>query len=200
MMSIRSLSKIKKGIAVYLQKFLVFYSKYKFLLCSELPPLGDPIIRQPSLFMGKGTIKFGRNTSIGIKYSKEFLSSYSYFEARSKYAKILIGNNVVFNNSCSIICDRSEISIGDDCLFGPNCDIFDSDFHDLSPSKRKSTEYNVKKVRIGKNVFLGANVKVLKGVEIGDNSVVGANSVVTCSLPSNSIAAGNPAKVIKKFD
>ena len=53
---------------------------------------------------------------------------------------------------------------------------------------------------IGNNVWIGANCCILPNVHIGDNCVIGAGSVVTKDIPSNSVAAGNPAKVIKKID
>ena len=55
-------------------------------------------------------------------------------------------------------------------------------------------------IEIGNNVFIGSNVTVLLNVKIGDNVIVGAGSVVTKDIPSNSIAAGVPAKVIGTFD
>ena len=55
-------------------------------------------------------------------------------------------------------------------------------------------------IKIGNNVFVGANVTILMNVEIGDNIIIGANSVVTKSIPSNSVIAGVPAKIIKSFD
>jgi acetyltransferase-like isoleucine patch superfamily enzyme len=54
-------------------------------------------------------------------------------------------------------------------------------------------------VRIGNNVFVGANTIVMKGVAIGDDTVVGAASVVVQSLPAGVIAAGNPARVIREL-
>lgn len=52
-------------------------------------------------------------------------------------------------------------------------------------------------VVIGKNVWIGDNVRIQKGVTIGDNSIIAANSIVTKDVPSNSIAAGNPARIVK---
>nr|WP_207652455.1 DapH/DapD/GlmU-related protein [Clostridium beijerinckii] len=57
----------------------------------------------------------------------------------------------------------------------------------------------VASVNIGNNVWIGSVVTILKGVTIGDNSVIAANSVVTKDIPANSIAAGNPAKVVKNI-
>lgn len=56
------------------------------------------------------------------------------------------------------------------------------------------------KVKIGNNVWLGENVTILKGVTIGDNVIIGIGSVVTKDIPSNSVVAGIPAKVISSYD
>jgi len=55
------------------------------------------------------------------------------------------------------------------------------------------------KVIIGKNVWIGANVTILKDVNIGDNSIIGAGAVVTKDIPSNVIVGGVPAKIIKEI-
>jgi acetyltransferase-like isoleucine patch superfamily enzyme len=61
------------------------------------------------------------------------------------------------------------------------------------------TEYD-EPVYIGKNVFVGLNVIILKGAEIGDNSIIAAGSVVKGKIPANSLAAGVPAKVHRTFE
>lgn len=67
--------------------------------------------------------------------------------------------------------------------------------HDAST--KKSLGYTkIGKIHIGDNVFIGANATILPGVCIGNNSVVGANSVVTKSVPENTVVAGNPAKIV----
>ena len=80
---------------------------------------------------------------------------------------------------------------------GINCQIIDSDFHDLDPKRRMTGIPKTAKVVIGKNVFIGNNVSILKGVTIGDNSIIGNGAVVTKSFPANTIVVGNPAKFLK---
>ena len=61
-------------------------------------------------------------------------------------------------------------------------------------------KYRTRPVFIEDNVWIGESVSVLPGVRIGKNSIIGANSVVTKNIPENSIAVGNPARVIKKYN
>jgi len=95
----------------------------------------------------------------------------------------------------SIISSMEQLRIGRNTMIAPYCCIYDQDhnFPDMLSG------YVVKKVDIGSNVWIGAHSVILKGVTIGDNSVIGAGSVVTKSIPPNCIAAGVPAKVIKKL-
>jgi acetyltransferase-like isoleucine patch superfamily enzyme len=114
-------------------------------------------------------------------------------------AQLHIGNSTGFSG-VRLSCWKS-ITIGNDCLIGTNVLITDSDWHPLDPSKRKEygnvPSVKIQPVKIGNNVFIGANSIILKGTEIGDNSVIGAGSVVSGIIPPNVIAAGNPCKVIK---
>lgn len=101
-----------------------------------------------------------------------------------------IGNNVAFNNNCILTC-RGKITIGSDTNIGPNCAIFDHD-HDYMVEDRMNT-YKIGTIEIGKNVWIGANVTILKDTVIGDNCVIGAGSVVKGTYRSNIMIAGNPA-------
>lgn len=103
-----------------------------------------------------------------------------------------IGDNCGFS-ATSIWCFK-EIVIGNNVRCGANTLIMDGDAHFEDP--RTSPP---KTIIIEDNVFLGANVVVKKGVTIGKNSVIGMNSIVTKDIPENSIAVGNPCKVIKKI-
>jgi acetyltransferase-like isoleucine patch superfamily enzyme len=114
----------------------------------------------------------------------------------SKQAQLYIGNSIGFSG-VRIGC-AEKITIGDNCLIGANVTITDSDWHAIDPARRHDVKATLTRpVKIGNNVFIGANSIVLKGTEIGDDSVIGAGSVVSGMIPANVIAAGNPCIVIK---
>lgn len=114
-------------------------------------------------------------------------------------AEIVIGEDTGMSGGS--ICAAGSIRIGAGCLIGANVTLSDTDFHALNPAYRRYNrnpdEIAVRPIVIEDNVFIGADVFVVKGVTIGKNSVIGAGSVVTRDIAANSIAAGNPAKVIK---
>ncbi|WP_317044011.1 acyltransferase [Croceivirga radicis] len=120
------------------------------------------------------------------------------FKAEDK-GSIIIGRNSRIHGTC--IHARKSISIGSNCLIAANCQIFDSNGHDLcmeEPSKRIGTKGTSKPIVIEANVWLGVGVVVLPGVTIGEGSVISANSVVHKNIPANTIAGGNPVKLIGK--
>ncbi len=113
---------------------------------------------------------------------------------------IKIGNNCGF--SSTIIDSRKCIIVGNNVNIGGDTLLIDSDAHSLYyldrriPKIDEANSHN-DSIEIGNDVLIGARCIILKGVHIGDRSVIGAGSVVTCSIPVDCIAAGNPAKVIK---
>lgn len=185
-----ALNKIKQFFFIKLRIW-----KYKLLSnCANIS--GHPNRYHPLLLCGKGKIVFGSNVQIGVVNSPNFYSHYTYLEARNSDSEISIGNDVSINNSFSAVA-FSTIHIGNNVLIGVNCSIIDTDGHDLNPELRTTGLPKIASVSIEDNVFLGSNVTVLKGVTIGKNSVIANGAVVTQSIPENSIAAGNPAKVIQ---
>ena len=113
-------------------------------------------------------------------------------------ASIVLGRHVGLNGTT--ISSKRSISIGDDTMIAANTIIVDSDFHTLWPPEdrwKTTTSSSDRDVVIGKNVWIGMNCLILKGTVIGDNSIIGAGSVVSGEIPSNSLAVGNPARVIK---
>jgi acetyltransferase-like isoleucine patch superfamily enzyme len=123
------------------------------------------------------------------------------FVTLRKNSQIIIGNNS--GGSGVILLAAKKIEIGKNVMIGAHSMIIDNDFHHADPNKRHDTaDIPARPIVIEDNVFIGTNCMILKGITIGENSVIGANSVVISSLPKNSIAIGNPCKVviIKKWD
>ena len=121
-------------------------------------------------------------------------------------SEIVIGNDVGISSACIWI--QKRLTIGNHVNIGGNCLILDTDVHQLDYRVRRGENVcdatdNTSMVQsvpvaIEDDVWIGANCQILKGVTIGARSVIGAGSVVTKSIPSDCIAAGNPCKVIRR--
>jgi len=109
----------------------------------------------------------------------------------AKNANIKLGNQAFLNNGVQLSCSYN-ITIGNHVDIADDCLIIDNDFHSVGKSEPKKAS-----IIIEDDVWLASRVIVLKGVTIGKGSVIGAGSVVTKSIPPNSFAAGNPARVIR---
>jgi acetyltransferase-like isoleucine patch superfamily enzyme len=110
---------------------------------------------------------------------------------------IEIGENF-YSNYNLIILDCAKVIIGDNVLIGPNVSIYTAG-HPLHYEIRKLEYEYAFPISIGNNVWIGGNVVINPGVKIGDNSVIGSGSVITKDVPSNTIAAGNPCKVLREL-
>lgn len=130
---------------------------------------------------------------------------YSFFEEKkkTKYLADLVSQGLKLGKNVEIASDYFFdpshcflISIGSNTIVAPNVKLV---AHDAS-TKLLLGYTKIGKIDIGENCFLGESVIVLPGVTVGENSVIGSGSVVTRSIPDNSVAAGNPAKVIMSTD
>lgn len=169
------------------------------------------------LFLGSfkkigNNINFPENRSIKNPQYISIGNSFSALqnlrlEAWDKYGsieyspEIIIGNNVCFNTDVHIGA-INKVCIGDNVLIASRVYISDhshgeitADAIKLPPGQRAL--FSKGPVVIENNVWIGEGVSILPAVVIGENSIIGANSVVTKSIPPNSIVAGNPARVIK---
>lgn len=186
------------SFALYVFFHKVRIIKYR-LLSNNRNVIGKPVIAQPVLFAGGGRIVMGEGVQLGWNPSPFLYSGYIFIAALYDHSSVEISDHVYINNNSVIYSAGEGITIGRNSLIGTSVEIYDSDFHDLSPDKRSTGVPKTGKISIGENVFIGSNVKILKGVSIGSGSVIGNGSVITKSIPENVMAAGNPAKVIKKI-
>lgn len=160
---------------------------------------GKPIIY---LFDGMD-IKIGNNVTINSSNWGYHVNMHSPVKlyVNQPGASITIGDHTRIHGSC--LHAYSSITVGSKCLIAANCQIFDGNGHDLSMGNvegRLKTIGPAEPIVIEDCVWIGANSIVLPGVTIGRGSVIGAGSVVAKSIPPMSIAAGNPARVIRTAD
>lgn len=141
--------------------------------------------------------RIGTNVSVG----QPFICDYG--------RNIEIGNNVSVNMNCTFV-DCNQITIGDNVLIASNVQLYTAT-HPVELSERLTPDWNPASgqyfcrtyalpIKIGNGCWLGGGVIVLPGVTIGDGSVIGAGSVVTKDIPANSLAVGNPCRVIRKLN
>lgn len=177
----------------------ILYLAYSFIVTKLTIPSAR-LLRQPIDIRGKSGIAFGKQLTTGY---------HCRFEAHNKDENISLhfGNNIQINDFVHIAALK-EVRIGNNVLIASKVFITDLEHgsyigneDDADPcSIVKDRQLSSKSVVIEDNVWLGEHVSVLPGVTIGENSIIGANSVVTKSIPANSIAVGIPAKVIKQFN
>lgn len=110
---------------------------------------------------------------------------------------IEIGENFYSNHNL-VILDANKVVFGDNVFIGPNCGFYTAGHPLDAETRNKGLEY-AKPIKVGNDVWFGGNVVVLPGVKIGNNVVIGAGSVVAKDIPENSVAVGNPCKVIKNI-
>lgn len=161
----------------------VFHFKgFKFPLLSLISPITE--------------IELGRKSELVLKKMVRIKSG-SKIRVR-KGASIRIGENTSLNHGC-MLTSHERILIGDNVQLGPNVLIYDHDHNFRKKDGLKNLEYNSTAVEIGNNVWIGANVVVLRGTKIGDNCVVGAGVTLQGEYEKNTIILGKREIFTKKF-
>ena len=163
-------------------------------------PLSTDIIISTKFLIGKfRNIQVDENAYLLIKDGviiREFFNLLVFKDAR-----LTIGENVFFNNYCSVNC-LGNISIGDNTLLGEGVKIYDHNHKYVFDKglKVEREQFNISEVSIGKNCWIGSSVTILKGVSIGDNVIIGANCLIYKSIPENSIIKERADLIFDQFE
>lgn len=157
----------------------------------------ESVICRPFLQLtGCGNIKIGDRTTI---LSNCRLSVYG----DSDRPNIIIGNDCYIGFGFSALaCSQAKIVIGNNVLFASNV-LVTNENHGINPESfvpYMSQPLSARDVSIGSGCWIGEKVCILSGVSIGEKCIIGAGAIVTKSIPSYSIAAGNPARVLKVYN
>jgi acetyltransferase-like isoleucine patch superfamily enzyme len=170
------------------------------ILRRRLLTQGISLGRNITLFLEKDcALEFGQGCNLGngsiLAVTQESFNP----DGRIAYGSINLGDKVFFNEYCNIRASGAPITIGSNSIFAQFVSLIASNHSFDRNSEHGRSRMSADKVGIfiGANAWIGASVSIMPGVTIGDNVIVGANSVVTKDLPSNCIAVGNPAKVVK---
>ncbi|MCU7617823.1 acyltransferase [Chryseobacterium sp. PBS4-4] len=163
--------------------------------------------KKKSLFFTKksnihSSFKIGKDNHFDISSDAEFvigsgveINQSNYVTVKSN-AKLTIGENTYITRA-TISC-LGEIEIGKNCILGEGMKIFDHNHqYTKDPFTVSKTNFNIGKVKLGNNVWTGANVIILKDVTIGDNVILGAGCVIHKDVPSNSIIINQQNHQIK---
>ena len=155
--------------------------------------------------MGGAVVFAGKSAVVGTYRQSHVFSHLEHAFCHNAHMAYLAALKVygVFNL-------KGAVFIGDNTCIGGNAKILDNDFHPIEwetrnrllndPNGGDSDLIPAKPIVIGKNCFIGCNSIILKGTILGDGCVIGAGAVVSGKFESNSVIAGNPARVIKKLE
>lgn len=144
----------------------------------------------------KGQFKVELGSGANLQIGNFFMTSGPEYIKCLEESYLSIGNRVFLNHNCAITCvDRIEI--GDNCAIANNVVIIDHD-HKISDSGIVDG-YTSAQIKIGRNVWIGANSTILKGVSIGDGSIIAAGAVVNKDIPPFELWGGIPAMRIRSL-
>lgn len=154
------------------------------------------LIGPPPLVVGEGSISLGSDVQIMAP------TTFAFSRMSGRRSRLTVGDRTIVSCRVSIFV-AEEVTIGSDCIIGPGVNIYDNPAHPTDPEQRLSRSHlrqdDIRPVVIEDNCWISSDAKILPGVRIGEGTVIGAASVVTHSVPSYSLAAGNPARVIKSL-
>lgn len=139
-------------------------------------------------------IAVGEKSKLTLKHSVFTRRNVSF---RVEGGELTIGTSF-FNQGCSITC-MDNIQIGDNCLFGPNVVVVDHDHEYRYTDERRGNHYRKAPISIGNNVWIGANVTILRGTQIEDGAVIGAGCIIRGKVEKNTVVVNKQDIHIKNI-
>ncbi len=137
----------------------------------------------------------GQNNVVEI--AKDCGIDHSVIVVNGVDCKVIIGEKTSIGSMYAVCMGKNNyISIGEDCLFSTDIDIWATDSHPIYNEKGEVCNPS-KPIKIGNHVWIGKCAKILKGVSVEDNGIIGMNAMVTRDVPANSIIVGNKGRIIK---
>lgn len=182
------------------------YGLYEIILNTKNLIITKVFHRRARLIRYPFYLRNGKN----VHFDKEFTCGYNCriesVKTENGFGKIVFGKNVKMGDFVHIASAKS-VEIGDNVLIASHVFISDldhgrysgdcQDSSDTIPDKRKIIADSIK---IGDKTWIGENVVILKGVHIGSGCIIGANALVNKNIPDNSIAVGQPSRIIKMYN
>ena len=174
-----------------LLSFKSFIVRFKSKSCGK-----NPFVSNKSRLVNLNYVKIGDNFIID-----EYAEVLCHSITQEMTPSLTIGHNVHISKHCCIGCSN-KVVLEDDVRLAPYCHITDRNhqYEDVDVPIWRQPSNSPGSVVVGKHTWLGFGVQVMPGVVIGQHCVIAAGAIVTKDIPAYSVAAGNPAKVIKKYN
>lgn len=157
-------------------------NNFKFPLLNLFSPFTKVELSRKSKFILYGLVKARSGVKIFVRNS----------------GMLSINEGTFLNHGCMIV-SHQKIEIGKNVQFGPNVFIYDHDHDFRTKDGLKNLQYKTAPVHIGDNVWIGANVVILRGTKVGDNCIIGAGSVINGTYEKNSIIIQKRNEEVRKY-
>jgi acetyltransferase-like isoleucine patch superfamily enzyme len=178
-------------------------------------PIYSVLLRLRGVSVGRDVVFFGIPNISYIKPGKITIGNEVVLCSDGRFTALGVSKPVILrtisDHARINICDRvglsgttivsyTSVEIGEECMLGADVTIFDTDFHPIAPSDRRSAKLNLaksKQITIGRNVFVGYRSVIMKGVAIGSNSVISAGTIITKDVDENTVVSSGE-QVVKR--
>jgi len=200
--SLHKIMYLEWNIRVSFYRWLTMKLYYEPLFKSQCVSVGKRFSMSKGSAQGMPCLVGKLFIEIGDHVALHSVSTFSGGKVHEQ-PSLIIGSNTYLGSQLNISVAQT-VMIGHNCYIADRVTIRDNDGHPKNFMKRRAnkpvTKEDVKPVTIANDVWIGSNATILKGVTIGNRAIVASGSLVTKDVPDDSIAAGNPARIIRLLD